>query len=210
MNFDHFLLGLLGAAVAVYIFKQQAIPEFRPLFDIGDQVQEAIDLRERIKRRRDRLDAANELAVDRQLNGYTTRLAELEKGIRTSQIVSRLMGILLYVGLGGLVAGLLTDSIEVNGVSNNFEAIAIGASWTSFLAGLGLRSELGKVANLQDSIESTHQAVEQATAQVEQKVREAASAPPGSDAAKKATSDISQVLDHVKSEIQDDLAAAQS
>jgi hypothetical protein len=104
----------------------------------------------------------------------------------------------------------LTSSIEVNGVSNNFEAIAIGASWTSFLAGLGLRSELGKVANLKDSIESTHEAVEQATVQVEQKVREVADAPPGSGAADKITSDINQVLNHVKSEIQEDLAVAQT
>jgi hypothetical protein len=211
MNFDHFLLGLLGAAVAVYIFKQQAIPEFRPLFDSTDQVKEAIELRERIKRRRDRLDASGEGARDDQLSGYTARLAELEKTIRMSQIVSRLLGVLLYVGLGGVVAGLLTDSIDVEGVSNNFEAVAIGATWTSYLAGLGLRSEIGKVADIKadvkDRLEATPQSFEQATAQVQQTVREAANAQPGVDTADKAASDVREVLNKVKSQAQANLAA---
>lgn len=210
MNFDDLLLGLLGAAIAVYIFKQQAIPEFRPLFDITDQVKEALDLRERIKQRRDHLDAKQERGRDEQLNNYTARLDQLEKSLHASQIVSRTLGIILYVGLGGVVAGFLTGSIEINGVSKEFEAVVIGASWTSYLAGFGLRSELGKVANLQSNIEATNHTVEQATKEVERKVREAASAAPGSNTADQAATEVSELMDKLKGEVREDLVVAQT
>ena len=90
------------------------------------------------------------------------RLALLERRLLGSQLVSRGLGFLLFVFLGGVVAYLLTGRVKVTGFDGTlpqvFQAIAIGAGWTGFLSVFGIR-------NIQESASKQVDAVKDSTVQ---------------------------------------------
>jgi hypothetical protein len=63
------------------------------------------------------------------------------------------MGFAVYVVLGGVLAALLANNVELQGAASGFEgtfadgvkAFVIGGAWTSFLAAIGYRSGSEKV-----------------------------------------------------------------
>ena len=198
-------MGLLGAAIAVYLFQHLPIPEFRQLWDTSEQRKETIDLRLRIDNRRNRFDEAGGLASDHQLKDYTERLAQLERGIQRHQWITRVVGFALYLGIGGLVAGLVTDDITVEGVGDEVKAAAIGASWTSYLAALGLRGEVTRRTDAEQSVASTVVAANSAISKVEQRVERIEELPAGSAEGEAAKREVVETLKEIKNEAVEDL-----
>jgi hypothetical protein len=174
----NFLLGLFGALVTLYLAKQVVIPELRPLYDTTDMEVESKSLRALTDDARQRIAAVlNQLATEtrrsadlsRQLDGLQTslnsnqkRLDVLEGRLLRSQMMSRGLGFLLFVILGGVVAYLLTGRVTVTGfqgtLPQGFQAIAIGAGWTGFLSVFGIR-------NIQESATKQVDAVKDGTVQ---------------------------------------------
>lgn len=162
-----FLLGALGALLTVYLAKQQVIPEFRALFDTTDKEREAREHRDHIKRTEKHIDdiqdklEPNRLEKDLvtqlttvlktsqdELKGERTRLQTLEREIKQSQIISRSLGFLFYIVLGGVFGSLLAGRVKVDGLSGDlptyFQSIVIGATWITYLSTIGFRSGQGK------------------------------------------------------------------
>ena len=168
MDIFLFLLGVFGAILTVYMVKQQVIPEFRPLFDITIKEDEARERREHIKKtetdidemqvrmRNDIMEArrAQDLTVALQtslaeVNAERDRLRVLEREIKQSQIISRCLGFVFFILLGGVFGSLLAGKIEVAGLSGDlpkyFESIIIGATWTSYMSTIGVGGGQKKV-----------------------------------------------------------------
>jgi len=166
MDWGLFLLGMLGALLTVYLAKQEVIPEFRPLFNISEKEKEAREHRDHIKKTEKHIDEIQarleaesfpEDAVARlttvlkssqdELRDERIRLQRLEREIKQSQIISRTLGFLFYIILGGVFGSLLADRVQVKGLSGDlpdyFESIVIGATWTSYLSVIGF-SQVGK------------------------------------------------------------------
>ena len=166
MDWGLFLLGMLGALLTVYLAKQEGIPEFRPLFNISEKEKEAREQRDHIKKTEKHIDEIQarleaesfpEDAVARlttvlkssqdELRDERIRLQRLEREIKQSQIISRTLGFLFYIILGGVFGSLLADRVQVKGLSGDlpdyFESIVIGATWTSYLSVIGF-SQVGK------------------------------------------------------------------
>ncbi|KPL24741.1 MAG: hypothetical protein AMJ75_02950 [Phycisphaerae bacterium SM1_79] len=160
MDFGLFFLGMLGAILTVYLAKQEVVPEFRLLFDTSDKEKEANRHRAHIKQTEDDIDGVQtqlktpqleETLAQRlmkvlesnqvELRDERTRLQTLEREIKQSQVFSRGIGFLLYIVLGGVFGSLLSGKVKVEGLSgdlpNFFEAIIIGATWTSYLSVIG-------------------------------------------------------------------------
>ena len=135
MDLGLFLFGMLGAVLTVLIAKQQVIPEFRPLVDVGDSQVEASELRELISKASERLSGAQveldkgALAAGRMgeldllvrtaqgfLQSQRARLASLERTIQLNTAVSRGIGFLLYIVLGGVFGALLGGKIKIDTV----------------------------------------------------------------------------------------------
>ncbi|NPE29774.1 hypothetical protein HNV12_17800 [Methanococcoides sp. SA1] len=162
VQFVTFLFGAFGALLLVYISKDVAIPEFRPLYDISDMQREARRHRKHIVKTesdidslQDRLKTAS-LSDDAQvltsvLDSYLAeveaerdRLHVLEKEIKNGQVLSRGLGFFFYIVLGGVFGTLLSGQVAITfvseGVSNYLESFVIGATWTSYLSSIGIRS----------------------------------------------------------------------
>lgn len=168
MNFiGLFLLGALGALLTVYLAKEEVIPEFRPLFDTSEKREEAIERHDHIKRiekhiatieeklepKRLEKDFVTQLttvlkASQDDLQGERTRLETLEREIKQSQVISRSLGFLFYIVLGGVFGALLAGRVKVEGLSGDlptyFQSIVIGATWITYLSTIGVRSGQGK------------------------------------------------------------------
>lgn len=80
----------------------------------------------------------SELREERQ------RLTTLEREIKQSQIISRTVGFLFYIVLGGIFGALLAGIVQVKGLPGHlpdyFESVIIGATWTSYLSTIGFRT----------------------------------------------------------------------
>ncbi|MEA3346066.1 MAG: hypothetical protein U9Q78_07495 [Chloroflexota bacterium] len=146
--------------------KQEVIPEFRPLFDTSEKEKEAREHQNHIKKTEKHIDdiqarmeteSLPEDAVTRltavlnssqeELQNERTRLQRWEREMKQSQVISRSLGFLFYIVLGGVFGSLLAGRVQVEGVSgdlpNFFESIVIGATWTSYLSVIGF-SQVGK------------------------------------------------------------------
>lgn len=174
VQFGTFLFGAFGALLLVYISKDVAIPEFRPLYDISDMQREARRHRKHIEKTesdidslQDRLRSAS-LSDDAQvlsgvLESYLTeveaervRLHVLEKEIKNGQVLSRGLGFFFYIVLGGVFGTLLSGQVDIKfiseGVSNFLESFVIGATWTSYLSSIGIRSTQKRVVGQVDKL----------------------------------------------------------
>lgn len=168
MDIGLFLFGIFGALLTVYLAKQDVIPEFRPLFDTSDKEKEKIEHTDHITETEKHIDDIQAKLEDKELpEGYPARLKiildssqselkierarleTIEREIKQSQLISRSLGFLIYIVLGGFFSSLLVGKVQVEGVSGElpqfFEAIVIGATWTSYLSTIGIRSGQNKV-----------------------------------------------------------------
>ena len=79
-----------------------------------------------------------------ELKTERERLQKLEKEIKWNQIVSRSLGFIFYIGIGGVFGALLADEIKIGDLSEDipayFKSIIIGATWTSYLSTIGFRT----------------------------------------------------------------------
>jgi hypothetical protein len=160
MDWVFFLPGMLGALLTVYLAKQEIVPEFRPLFDTSKKEKEAGEHRGHIKETEKHIDdlqakleaeSVAEEVVTRltivlntslsELREERTRLQRLEREIKQNQVISRGLGFLFYIVLGGVFGALLAGKVQVEGMSGKlsdfFKSIVIGATWTSYLSVLG-------------------------------------------------------------------------
>lgn len=158
-----FLLGALGALLTVYLAKQEVIPEFRPLFDTTEKEKEARRYQDHIEMTEKHIDdiearlekehlppdeaARLETVINTrqsELKDERTTLQGLEREIKQNQIISRGLGFLFYIVLGGVFGALLTGLVHVEGWTGDlpkfFQSIVIGATWTSYLSTIGFRS----------------------------------------------------------------------
>jgi hypothetical protein len=182
MTIGLFLLGALGALLTVYLAKQEVVPEFRPLSDTSDKEKEALELRDHIRtNKKDADDIQAKLREETlapgleqrlttvlttslsEINAETTRLETLEREITRGQVVSRGLGFVIYIVLGGVFGSLLAGRVKVEGLSgdlpSSFASILIGATWTTYLSTIGFRTGQKKAderieAAMRDSAES--------------------------------------------------------
>ena len=201
MEIGLFLLGALGALLTVYLAKQEVVPEFRPLFDTSNKEKEAMEHGDHIKRTEREIDDIQAGLREKSLPGdhaqrLTTvlnaslseltaergRLQTLEREIKQGQLVSRSLGFLFYIVLGGVFGSLLAGRVQVEGLSgdmpNFFESIVIGATWTSYLSTIGFRSGQKKAderieAGLKESVETINAIKKEITETVAQEVAKA-------------------------------------
>lgn len=167
MEISLFFLGALGAIIVLYLAKQTVIPEFRPLFDTTGKEQEADihkthtkeiekdinEIQEKLKQSKLEADEAERLKMVletslSELQIERTRLQKLESSIMCGQIITRSLGFIIYVILGGVFGALLTGYVSVEGLTGNlpkaFEAVVIGASWTTYLSVIGFSGLIKK------------------------------------------------------------------
>jgi hypothetical protein len=163
MDIGLFFLGALGALLTVYLSKQEVIPEFRPMYDTSDKEIEALEHRDHIKKTENHIDelqtklSNNSLKADfaqqlttvlntslSELNAERLRQQSLEHEIKIGQVLSRGIGFVLYIVLGGVFGAFLAGRIQVEGLSGDlpdiFASIVIGATWTSYLSTIGLQT----------------------------------------------------------------------
>lgn len=168
MDIGLFLLGALGALLTVYLAKQQVIPEFRPFFDTFEKEQEAKAHREHIKKTQKHVDDVRarletepltDTAVPKLeavlktsqegLRDETSRLQMLEREIKQGQIISRGLGFLFYIVLGGVFGSLLAGRVKVEGLSGDlpayFQSIVIGGTWIAYMSTIGIKLGQQKV-----------------------------------------------------------------
>ncbi|MCD4807028.1 MAG: hypothetical protein K8R13_05555 [Methanococcoides sp.] len=173
-QFGTFLFGAFGALLLVYISKDVAIPEFRPLYDISDMQREARRHRKHIEKTESDIDSLQDRlrsasisddaqVLSRVLESYLTeveaeraRLHVLEKEIKNGQLLSRGLGFFFYIVLGGVFGTLLSGQVNITfvseGVSNFLESFVIGATWTSYLSSIGIRSTQRRVGGQVDKL----------------------------------------------------------
>lgn len=175
----YFIYGMMGALLTVYIAKQEVIPEFRPLFDIGDKIKEQKRCYMKIEKTQDELDniqlemkdlqqddditilkidlmKSREDSIRNELDGYRERQKILEGEIKQGQYLSRGIGFIIYILFGGIFAMLLVETITIEkfDMANNdfIKSLIIGATWTSYLSLLGF-SKVGSMVD--DEIDAT-------------------------------------------------------
>lgn len=155
-----YVLGAVGALVAIYARSEDPIPPFRAFYDYSEDETELVGVRQEInqanlKRKEVPEDYRSSKLTDEQFNNlvkeYDDRIADLEKTrsslgskIRQAQILHRFLGFVVYILLGAVFAGLLSPLITVEGlqgkISDFAKPILIGATWTSYLSVLGFRN----------------------------------------------------------------------
>lgn len=163
VQFGAFLFGSFGALLFVYIAKDVAIPEFRPLYDITEIQREARRHRKHIEYTEIEIDSLQERLKNssstsedtqvlsgvlasylKEIEAERNRLQILESEIKQGQILSRGLGFFFYIILGGVFGTLLSGQVDITfiseGVSNYLESFVIGATWTSYLSSIGIRS----------------------------------------------------------------------
>jgi len=221
MDFVLFLAGMLGALLTVYLAKQEIIPEFRPLFDTSEKEKEAKEHREHIKKTEKHIDEIQakleseslpEKDVDRlktvlltsqeELREERKRLRELELEIKQSQIISRGLGFLLYIVLGGIFGSLLADKVQVEGLSGNlpdiFKSMVIGATWISYSSIIGLPT---RVSKFRREVDEKIDAVKKEVIEMMKKEAERRGQTPSMDV----MTTITERFDLVKMEVQKDV-----
>jgi hypothetical protein len=210
MDVSNLWFGLLGALITVYAFKQQAIPEFRPLYDVTSERAQLITLQDQIKQV-----SANSIkapAKDRTelLKNLQDESNRLSGKIHRNELLSRGLGILFYVVLGGVFAGFFADDIKIEDVGDAPKALLIGSAWTSYLSALGLRGEASNREQLAQSIEQTFEKVAEVAPQVQEAMASVASADADAPEAETAPQEVDELLGEVKASVTEDLAKIQA
>jgi len=175
------ILGAIGALVTIYARSEDPVPPFRALYDYSEDETELSRVREEIKnanlKRKELSDKyeSKELddnQFDRLTKELDDRISDLEGSrksldtkIRKAQIVHRVLGFIVYIVLGAVFAGLLSDLISVEGlegqISNIAKPILIGATWTSYLSVLGFRNEEKKKQEAEEKAEAERDAAKE-------------------------------------------------
>jgi archaellum component FlaC len=176
-----FCFGALGALLTVYIGKQEIVPEFRPLFDTSEKEKEAIKHRNHIKLTEQHIDTIQARIEDpstsendakklqfvletslKELQAERERLQILEHEIKQSQVISRALGFLFYIVLGGVFGSLLAGQVKIEGLSNDLsiylQSMVIGATWITYLSVIGL-NQINKKIN--EEIETLRKEIQQ-------------------------------------------------
>jgi archaellum component FlaC len=176
-----FCLGALGALLTVYIGKQEIVPEFRPLFDTSEKEKEAIRHRNHIKLTEQHIDTIQARIENpstsendakklqfvletslKELQAERERLQILEHEIKQSQVISRALGFLFYIVLGGVFGSLLAGQVKIEGLSNDLsiylQSMVIGATWITYLSVIGL-NQINKKIN--EEIETLRKEIQQ-------------------------------------------------
>lgn len=192
MAFDpaQFGLGIAGALVTLYMAKGEVVPEFRIFYDTSESDRRRADLKRAIVATQAYIDTAQEQLTSGGLSaddatalraGIDTSLIEMridraaltacDRDIKFGQLLSRSFGFLLYVGLGGLFAWLLADSVNIEGFGGNFESLVLGATWTTYVASAGFRVLEERVSKrVSDALEQATSKFESAKTTLNQSV----------------------------------------
>jgi hypothetical protein len=182
---------MAGALVTVYLAKGEIIPEFRPIFDISEMHKERSELQEKNKKTAKEIDNAQAKILKnppsdeaKNLNDYieksqkelatdTKRLEGLERKIMWSQVFHKGVGFAVYIFLGGVIGSLLADWVEIEGVSGTLPrvliALVVGASWTSYLSAIGLKSVSKKT---DENIQANQKEASRTIAELKKKVEQ--------------------------------------
>lgn len=156
-----YIFGGVGALLTVYIRSEESIPAFRAIFDYEEmetELSEVIrDIDEDINFRKQYTEkyAKKELEdqqfdrlfkeINSRIEASIARRTYLEGHVYRAQIGHRIFGFLVYIVLGGVFAGLLSDYIEIVGVDSTLvdaiKPLVIGATWTTYLSTLGFRRQ---------------------------------------------------------------------
>lgn len=181
MDIVLFCFGALGALLTVYIGKQEIVPEFRPLFDTSEKEKEAIRHHNHIKLTEQHIDTIQARIEDpstsendakklqfvletslKELQAERERLQILEHEIKQSQVISRALGFLFYIVLGGVFGSLLAGQVKIEGLSNDLsiylQSMVIGATWITYLSVIGL-NQINKKIN--EEIETLRKEIQQ-------------------------------------------------
>jgi hypothetical protein len=182
MDFDlaQFALGLAGALVTLYAAKGEIVPEFRVLYDTSESEQRRDGVKRTIAATQAYVDVAQERLTQGGLSdrdiaalraGLESSMEELrisqdqlkrcDHDIRFGQLLSRTLGFLFYVGLGGVFGWVLADEIDIDGLSGRLESLVLGATWTTYVSSAGFRVLEGRVSKRVD------EALEQAASKIE-------------------------------------------
>lgn len=169
-----FLFGAGGSLLTVYVAQREFLPHLWPLYEIRDKEAEAAETRAKVRRTAQQVDSIQGRLERDDFSEETTRqlsmvlqtslqevaqererLDRLERAIMRAQAGSRLMGLVLYVLLGGIVAMAfagrqVVPSTFSTGLPDFVEALAIGATWTSYAHLLGGRARQDRAEALFD------------------------------------------------------------
>ncbi len=202
MDIVLFCFGALGALLTVYIGKQEIVPEFRPLFDTSEKEKEAIRHRNHIKLTEQHIDTIQARIEDpstsetdlkklqivletsqKELQAERERLQVLEHEIKQSQVISRALGFLFYIVLGGIFGSLLAGQVKIEGLSNDLsiylQSMVIGATWITYLSIIGLNQIKEKVNEEIETLrKEIQQIVEPTVSQTEERREQSNSIPP--------------------------------
>ncbi|MDY0387957.1 MAG: hypothetical protein RBT65_12695 [Methanolobus sp.] len=117
-----FLLGVTGAAIIVYLGSWDKL--------MGNTAR-ILELEEQIKSFRELLkDATDDNDKDRMWHEMMRQREELNK----EKKFFRIMGIIIYLFVGGIVASILANSM--------LEAVALGAGWTGLIGVFGIKKDV--------------------------------------------------------------------
>jgi archaellum component FlaC len=196
-----FCFGALGALLTVYIGKQEIVPEFRPLFDTSEKEKEAIRHHNHIKLTEQHIDTIQARIEDpstsdndatklqivletslKELQAARERLQILEHEIKQSQVISRALGFLFYIVLGGIFGSLLAGQVKIEGLSNDLsiylQSMVIGATWITYLSIIGLNQIKKKVNEEIETLrKEIQQIVETTVSQTEERSKQPNSIP---------------------------------
>lgn len=156
-----YLLGGLGALLTIYARSEESIPAFRAVFDYAEQEKELSKIIRELEEARATRKQYSEIYVkkglsDAQFDRLTKEIDDrisdneslrrrLGRLVQIAQIVHRLTGFLVYIVLGGVFAGLLSNVINIEGVegvvADAAKPLIIGATWTGYLSILGFRNQ---------------------------------------------------------------------
>lgn len=201
MDIVLFCFGALGALLTVYIGKQEIVPEFRPLFDTSEKEKEAIRHHNHIKLTEQHIDTIQARIEDpstsdndatklqivletslKELQAARERLQILEHEIKQSQVISRALGFLFYIVLGGIFGSLLAGQVKIEGLSNDLsiylQSMVIGATWITYLSIIGLNQIKKKVNEEIETLrKEIQQIVETTVSQTEERSKQPNSIP---------------------------------
>lgn len=206
MDTANLVFGLVGAMITVVAFKQKAIPEFRPLYDVNGERAELLTVEDQVKAVSAESVKTPSAERTELLKALQDQANRLRTKIQRNELLARGLGLIFYVILGGLVAGLFTDDIEIEGLGNVPKALLIGSAWTSYLTALGFRSEVTAREDLEQSIEGTHEKLAEVLPEVQAAVASAAEANASAPEAAEAPEQVEELLNSVKGQVAEDLA----
>jgi hypothetical protein len=160
MDWGLFLAGFLGALTFILLVRQVAIPEFRPLYDTAAREAELTLRKESIASEQSTIEAYEKRVIsgvdpaapllqalitrhDDRTRDHETRLERLERDLTANQALSRGLGFVAYMVLGGFFGQLLAGRITIEGVQQDIglplQAFVIGSAWSAYLSTVGLR-----------------------------------------------------------------------